>query len=561
MYNEYNDPFLDMASTTVPSDIKEIFKWVEYVYIDNGIVRSATERLVNYFITDVNVVSDSSETVDIVNDVLKAINIKSLLTTVGIDYVVYGNSFSTVYFPFIRMLKCTRCGFEINAKNDLNPDLYKIRVSNKKFVGNCICGAKGVTFEVKDVVSQKKDDFNILRIDPKKIKQKHNIYSGKSDFYWMLSGEFSSYIGDYENDHILRDTPMEILNTIMENKDFRFHSDCIFYIKQPTLSGLDSKWGYPIFLNILKTNYYGRVLRKANEMIANEFIFPYRVLSPGSSTVDPISTLSLSNFVSEMHGMIDRHRDDPLDFLISPVPVQYQAFGGEKKALDVTMEIEAINKDCLHSLNYPAEIYFNTLQINAMPVALRIMEGIWSNLVNGLNGFLQWTVNHICSHFDLASASVNLTKVSFADDMEKKNILMQLASANQVSWISALKQYGIDFETEQETLMRQNKILMGLQKKMEAEAAKESEMGIQKEEQPEQSMDNIEEQAAALADHWATLPDSERKVHMNQMKVENMVLYALASKMWEQKRNSARTLGGNEYLAQHGFTGPTEPPA
>lgn len=549
----FPNPFYDIASTYLPRDIKRTFVWCEYLYFNGTVVKAATDRIIQYFITEIQYKSNTKNT-DKLKEVLeKQLKIKSVLINIGKDYLTYGNSINSIFFPFIRGLKCPACGLEINAKK-----LPEYDYDNEKFKGKCPCG-ETVQFKViqrKDFNTKK---IGVIRIDPKALKIKRHPLSGATEYYWQIPKEYIHKVKNEKDEFFINDTPGEVLHAIAEDEAFKWSDSYIHHIKLPTLAGFPLEWGCPIFLHVLKLNYYASILRRANETIALDFVVPFRVLSPGSNSpnFDPAMQYQLGDFAAQMNSMVRRHRYDPADIQIAPFPVNYQAFGAENKALDVTAEIKSVIEEMLHTLNYPAELFFNTLRIQSFPPALRLFENTWSDLVTGLNGFLQWLTDHITTYMRWPREEVELTKVTIADDIEKRQVLLQLASAQQISMLTALKAYGLDFKDEQKKIADQQKILMDVQREMQEEMAVEQQLS---EGGQGQAMPDINTEAQLKAQEMLKMPHEYRVRALRQLEQMNPTLHAMTKQIMEKARNMSRSQMGLENLAAAGMTGHQVPP-
>ena len=551
--NVFPNPYYDIANTYVPRDIKRTFAWCESLYLSGGILKAATDRIIQYFITEIQYKSQTENTEKLKEILEKKFKIKTVLSDVGRDFMVYGNSINSIYFPFNRMFKCPKCGLEINSKK------IKYDYRDGDFYGNCPCGKKDVKFTAYDMKDKNPELIKLSRLDPKSIDIKRHPLAGVCEHYWDMPNHFISHIKNEKDIFYVNYTQTEILDAIKKEESFKFNQDYVYHIKANTLAGFPLEWGCPIFLHILKLNFYNAVLRRANEAIALDFIIPFRVISPGTSSpnFDPVAQTNLGDFVSRMNMMCQRHKIDPADIQIAPFPINYQAFGAEKKALDVTAEIKSVTEEMLHSLNYPAELFFNSLKIQSFPPALRLFENTWSELVSGFNGILQWIVDHICDFMRWEREEVELTQVTIADDIEKRQVLLQLASAQQISLITGLKAYGLDFKEEQRKIADQQKILMDIQKDIQEEMQTEQ-MLSEGEGQP--AMPDLETQSVQLAQRWLSIPEELRTREMRNMEAMNRTLYAMAKDKMDKIRSTARTDQGYQNLAAAGMTGHMQPP-
>lgn len=548
----FTNPYYDIASSYIPSDIKDVFKVCQYIYYHNGVVRSATDRIAKYFITELKFEGDRTSNTEKVEDaLLKHLKIKHVCANMAIDSIVYGNSITTIYLPFTRYLTCLD-----HPEIEQKADRVKYSFKDYKFHAYCPKCEKERHMQVVDRPLKDPSEINIIRWPLEQIHINKEFFSGKCEYWWKIPEAYKNQVkqnmGDGNiNRLLLNSIPMEVLEAIEHDHDFLIEDRFIHHYRHPSLCGVENQWGFPLFVNLIKLDYHIALMRKANEVVANDYIIPMRIISPGGSGgTDPIQSLSYSNFVSHMQSMIQQHRFDPASAMISPVPVQYQAIGGEAKALDTTDLIKSITEEELHALNYPAELFFNTLNVQAMPTALRLFENNWGYIVNGLNDFVQWVSDHIVDLMGWKGEEVKFTRVTTADDIERRQVLLQLAQANVVSLITALKQYNIDVEEELRNIANQTK--------MQQEIEKELMEDQQKQMAQEQEMTPMDMQGIAIqkAQELINIPqDSVRKQMLMQLKQSDPQLHAMVRIKMDELKSSRGT-----YAAIHAQGGAPMPP-
>lgn len=82
----FADPFLDMASAYMPETIQSALRWCEYIFMTNGTYRQAVDRILSYFITDIEIIGDDNEEKKKWNEFLEDhLNVRQLLHTIGLD--------------------------------------------------------------------------------------------------------------------------------------------------------------------------------------------------------------------------------------------------------------------------------------------------------------------------------------------------------------------------------------------------------------------------------------------------------------------------------------------
>lgn len=552
----FPNPFFDIANTYLPRDIRKTFTWCEHIYMSNGIVRAATDRVAQYFITEIQIKDEDNKNAKELKKLLT--KNKSLYLQACIDSLVYGNSFVAAYLPFVRMLICPHCKASFNAKK------IDYRFTNYKFMISCPnCKASGQAI-VNDHKEKSPGRINFLRIDPKQILINHDIFSGESEYYWNISQTSMKSVitSAITNKLSINAMPIDIMKVIEKNQNFLFSHKKIHHFKNPSLAGVSSQWGFPPYLPIMKLNFYNAVLRRANEAIAMDFIVPFRVLSPRATpSVDPMAMHSSDIFVSKMQDMAHRHRQDPASMQIMPYPVDYQAFGAEGKSLNVTPEIKDNSDEMLNALNFPAELFRNTLQYQAMPSALRMFENTWEYLVDGANGLLQFSADHICGFMGWEQMDVEFLKVKVADDMERKQIFMQLAAAQQISMMTALKPYDLDYATEKKNVMYQAKIDQDIQRDMMRDMKEEASMAPPGNAGAQLSNPaDVLGQATSLAQVMLSMPYEQRRMELRKISQMNPVLHATVLKKMDEIRGQSRTQAGHQAMAQAGMAGAVTPP-
>jgi hypothetical protein len=246
------------------------------------------------------------------------------------------------------------------------------------------------------------------------------------------------------------------------------------------------------------------------------------------------------------------HRRDPADTKIAPIPIGYQAIGGEGKALDLSQNIKSTNEEILNSLGYPSELWYGTLSVQAMPSALRMFENNWHFLINSNNSFLQWVTEKIAAFFDWEEIDVKYRPLKIAEDMERRQILMQMAASRQVSTITSLGQYGIDFKEEQEKMLEEQQIMQDMQRRQMELQAEMQEMatdtggGAPPPGTP--TVYSVEQEADQLAQQLVGMSQSgaQRDVDqtLNDLSQTNSTLYALVKDKMSKIRSQMRSDAG-----------------
>jgi hypothetical protein len=479
----FADPFNDYATTQMPTTMRSALWWSEYIWQVQGTYRMAMERIVSYFLTDIELGGEASDDEkkkykEFLDEQLYALN---FLGQVMRDRLCYGNAFASVVVPFRRYLQCPKTG-----------DMYPLKVAyynfdfkfndQFEFVATCPKTGWRGPWQLIDKPREESDHLILKRWNPHEIELLHDPYTDEVAYLWRIPEYYKRMVKEGNLFHLER-ASKQVLEAIRHNKLFRFNREALFHMKEPTLAGIRNMgWGIPRSLVNYRQIWYVQVLRRYNEAIALDYIVPFRLITPGTSggtsaggiaTNDPMSIYAAGDFRSQVRGMLNRRRRDPASWQMLPFPVNYQMLGGDAKQLAPTEMIQQGYETLLNESGAPVEFYNGSLTIQAAPVALRLFESTHRQLVTDANMFLQWMVNAISRIMSWELVDCTLTRVTIADDMQKQMSALQLMMGQQLSGTSGLAAIGYDWETEQ--------------KRIADEARKQQEMQARQQEEMEQA--------------------------------------------------------------------------
>ena len=480
----FADPFNDLSTTQMPTTMKSALWWSEYIWTVMGTYRMAMERIVSYFITDLELGGDASdeEKVKYKDFLHQQLDILSFLGLMMRDRLCYGNAFASVIVPFRRFLQCPKTG-----------DLYPLKVvynnfnfdftGDFEFVATCPKTGWRGPWQVVDKPREEADHLIMKRWSPHEIEILHDPYTDEVSFLWRIPEYYKRMLRDGNLYHLER-ASRQVLEAVKHDLLFRFNPDTVFHMKEPTLAGIRNMgWGLPRSLINYRQIWYVQVLRRYNEAIALDYVIPFRLITPaaagsGSSvggvmTQDPMSVYSAGDFRSQVKNMVNRRRKDPASWQILPFPVNYQMLGGDANQLAPTELITQGFETLLNETGTPVEFYQGSLSVQAAPIALRLFESTHRQLVADANAFLQWTVNSISRIMSWELVDASLKRVTIADDMQKQMSALQLMMGQQLSGTSGLAAIGYDWETEQ--------------KRIADEARKQQELQARQQEEMEQA--------------------------------------------------------------------------
>ena len=493
-YNEgFPSPFFDMATLAMPEAFKNALEWMEYLFQSQGVVRMAFERIIAYFLTDIDIGSadprhslGDDEKEKWINYLLNTLGMIAVVADMDRDRLCYGNGFATMMVPFRRLLSCPKCrsAWPFHVVSD-SPD-FGYRFQGYEFTATCpVCktgsGYQG-RFDVLDLPDSLEKKLKIKVWNPHQIEIIHDLYSGDCSYVWRIPEDYKRKVrmGD---PYALERIPLPVLKAVQANSLYRFAPDAMFHMKEPTLGGVINRgWGMPRMLTNFRDIWYVQTLRRYNEAIALDYVIPFRVITPmprststggmtDGASVDSLIGNDMGEFVPRVMRMIANRRRNPAQWNALPFPVQYQALGGDAKLFCPSDMMNQGLDTLLNAIGTPSDLYKGTLQLQVAPVALRLFEATFHHLVHGNNDFLRWAIVQSMQLLSWEMISARMKRVTHADDFQRQQAQLQLMMGQAISQTSGLKGIGMDWKDEQRLIAEESRY----QAQLQAEVQKEME--------------------------------------------------------------------------------------
>lgn len=599
----FPSPFMDMASTAMPETLSSTNHWAEYIYYAQGTYRQAIDRIVAYFLTDIEIGAAGDEVGDDEKEkwkelLEKHLSMREVTQSADRDLFWYGNAFLSFVVPFKRFLVCPKCKIQLTLEEVFENSTFGFKFSNFEFHASCPkCRFRGA-WDVKDEPSNQADKLRLKRWSPHEMKLLHDPFTEETAYLWDIPEDYKRLIRNGKLYHLQR-VSQQVLKAIKNNQLFRFAPDVIFHMKEQTLAGINNRgWGISRLLSNFRQVWYVQVLHRYNEAIALDYIIPFRLITPAqkSQAGDPLLSLNLGDAMPQLRRMIAQHRRDPATWHTLGFPVEYQALGGDATKFAPFEMLNQGMETLLNAAGVPVELYKGTLQLQTAPVSLRLFEATWLHMVHANNSLLDWVVRRVSDILNWESVEARHRRVTHADDMQKHMAVLQMAMGGAVSMTSALKALGLDYVDEQRNIMEeartQQEMQADVQKEMEQAAfgqqiaqggmapgtpgaqgagappaaAGGTAMGVDPTTgQPmaagpvtqmidsgsmPQTPEEMMQQAESLAQQLLGLPESQKDSELRALKTKNETMHALVRAKLDQIRGQARQQGGAQLLAQ-----------
>lgn len=588
-------PWLDYSTVAVPDNHELVMWWAQYLWLTDGNFRTAMERVAAHFITTIEFPDLDPGEESMWKDLfLNHMNYRRELMACVYDFICYGNSFVSVYLPFQRFARCAKCYLEqpiahVDYNLSMSSSAPYIVWRRKQACPRC---GNSEPYDVFDRRIQDLDRIKINRYNPSDIELAQNRFSMRKDIYWRISNEDRRDILSKARIHI-DDTPLEVLAAVAVGGKLHFDSDMIIHQEELTVSGVHTRgWGIPRSISNFRTAWLQQLTNKMDQAVAIDYTLGMRVISPHPTAggADPMELSGAESFANNVRSIVEDHRNNPVGYHVSPHPLNYQFLGGEGNNLLPPDKLKFRQQEYLNQLGVPLEYHQMNLSVQAAPMALRMFEAYWQSIPAFYNRLLDWMVKLLSRIYGLPATKVQMQKTTIADDMERKAVLLQLMSANQLSPQTALQPFGIDAHEEVKRVFNHQDYVEKVQAEHDERLAKREEMGVLKgmvsnptpsmlAQQQQQgveaggpggqamamggipqggipgpqsaptSLTEMSEQAQMLAQQLVTMDDYSRKQELKALREGNKELHALVMQNLDDIRSQAASQGKQMLLA------------
>jgi len=474
----YPSPFFDIAQTYMPPTVKELFRWCAYFFYKDPMIGAVVTKIAEYPVTDFVYNADQKHVREAWKHLFEDIlDMKPFLIEIGLDYFCYGNAFVSLNLPFIRWLRCPNPAC-CRMYKLLDPK-FQYKFKNYDFHFTCQGCFKEVVAEIIDRPIRDRTAINFVRWDPRNIEIHYNPITGRSRYRYKIPNKMKTAIREGTRE-ILAEIPKVYFDALKKNRDIALSEKNIFHFKRPTLAEQDMGWGKPLIIHSMGRMFYLYVLRRAQEAIALQRILPLEFIFPqANSAQDPYQHVNLSSWQETVQDEIRKWRIDPNYISVVAVPLGFERLGGDGRALLLGPEIEVTNKEITGGMGVPLEFVFGGLSWSGSSVSLRTLENHFLMYRRLLLRFVNWVKNSIRLFLGMPDVEIGFTEFKMADDVQRKQIVIQLNAANKISDHTMLTELGFDYDDELKMIEKeaeQRNRIQAIVMKAQAEAQGESQI-------------------------------------------------------------------------------------
>lgn len=482
--SKYPNPFDDIASKSMPRSVSTVFDLCEYVYDRDGTYGRAIERVVSYFLTDLVFDEVSAdERTKWIRFSEERLALLSKLKEILENRQCYGNAFISTIVKFQRFLICAHCREFQATLREVYSGGYEFDFRDYSFIARCPLCYRRDKMIVDDKEGSLDRDIILKLWNPKEMHLTHDIYTGENAYWWRIPERYKRQVQSGKL-HFLARVPKSVLEAMRTSQDYLFNDDQILHLKDPTLAGrYNAGWGFPSLFRSYRTLFYVQMLRRYNEALMLDYVVPTRILTPAlhrgasgrggglqGSTPDPLSGANGQMASAFLRRIVSQKNRYPDRIHTVPFPVQYQLLGGDANKLAPHEMLDQGVEQLLNENGVAVSFYKGTLELQQAPTALRLMESTHRHLVRDADRVIRHVVSVAAQTLQWTEPLARLKSITLADDLDKKNMALQLMLNDRVSSQTALDTIGLDADQER------NQIISEKQEDARAEAQAQREM-------------------------------------------------------------------------------------
>lgn len=450
----YTDPYIDIAQFNLPPSQKALMVLCRRLFLTLAPIHAALTKYSNYPITDIVVDAATSairqDWETMVDDVLK---LKKFNQAGTLDYLVQGNLFGSIVFPFTKMLICPECNFEQMAEYAR----YRFnRGGQFDYQGTCPgCRKPNRTFIIEDRPMRGAwNQLSLMRWPPLTIDIDYNPYNPRKAVYFhRIPRELRAQL--IAGNRLLSSTlPIEFLQAARFNKRLRINGDNFFHMARHSVSDIrigGSGWGMPILLPVVKNCYRHALLTRAQEAMAQNRILPLRMIWPTMGQQPAmVGGINLGNWRGHLERQIQLWTRDPNHIGLSPIPMDMGTLGADARPMLMSNELQFTEEGMVVGMGIPKGFVWGDNAYSAAAVALRQLENEFLAHRADMTDLNDGTIRaRIQTYLGWPHCRLKFANLRSADDMQRISIMLQLMSQGVLSKKAVLSELGFDYEVMQ----------------------------------------------------------------------------------------------------------------
>ncbi len=571
------NPVLSTFSSYIPTNIKDIFKWSEFIVSNIPVAAAGVKKISEVVVTNFkyNVGDDFNETDILLKDSWKSllerrIGLKSKLLEINYALETYGNCFVSVYRPFARFIKCPKCGKisvletyphsvkfnvkkvkgSINSDDDENNYDYSKKLKKETsasigIIADTICTKckERLPHKIIDQYTEDVEKINIILWNPHNIDIEFNPINGQHRYYYTPEETLVNNIKS-NNKFFLATTPLELISAILTGKKFKIANDKIYHARRFPMIGASKAWGIPKLISSIPSVISYLIYNKANEKIATDYLVPLRLMYPANGGEELFNFMSGNNLADKLNTVINKWKLDPSAVQIAPFPIGTQQILGDGKMLSLDGELQNKEVAIANALGVPIEFIKGGLSYASQGPSLRLLENQLAKTKYYLDRIIEFIVKEISTIIKKNPIDITLLPFKIIDDLQEKATIVQLAAqgGGMISTGTLLELFNMDANSERRRSMEEQK--EQTKEQLELQHYQQDIQTSIEEKAKQQNIMNqsnfnslntqaLMQEAQQYVSQLEQLDEGQRKSQLDTLSKQNFILYATVRSLLE----------------------------
>lgn len=588
---EFFDPFLTESTQFMPSGLNtDVWQIASYLWGLNKQFSAAMSSIPTYFLTDIEFKTTGKTGDDgeqrwlreFLHDHVKFFS--HIGPKAGQEWACYDNSFVRPLHPFRRQLIDQRNGhstWSISQLQELGPvkfipERMMYEVVDPLTVSRAVDRRSTIQLPFEDTRTEDENELEFSTLDIRDVYCDITPEGRRERLRQIFPADHTRLIRTGDPFYVST-MPKIVIDGSLHNKAYEHKDGTVFHFKSPMIAGILRYCGFgiPQSIQCFRDIYHLRVLRRVDEVIGQDMVIPLKIVSPATGggpdrAVDPI----YGAFAAEMGNIVKAHRSNPYAIHASPFPVTGENLFGNGRELVPVESLDRANMNLMRALRIPAELFEGSMKNDLDPRVLRLFNSAYAHVYQNLNSLLRFIVDMIYLYRKEDKPDVRLKHPSMADDLETRQIVMQLNAAGRVSSETTFRMLGLKDPVVEAAKYMEEQLGVDqeksrLQKKVDSEAQLAllqqqaaaggqaapggAEAGQQTGAAPDGAPPvptsggtdpaSIQALAQTTAERWADMPEGDRTKEMQQLSTTNFNLYSVAQKLLEKIRSRGASIG------------------
>lgn len=481
------DPFTDISQLFLPDNWRDLMRLCQQLYMTMGAYRKAVERVHAYFLTEPEIDGASSDDKkdEYEKQCEEELSVIGLLRAVLDDGACYGNAIRATLPVFERWLASPSGGlyrFE---------DVYYGREFQFQFTADYQFTAidqrdgRRRAFRVVDCELGEHVPLRLWKLNPFDVEIECDTeYSGEKRYNWIVPESYKQKL-KHGNFLTLKNIHKTILEALRKKcRRYELHPGSVFHYAVPAPAGAEAElrgWGCPPIIFHMRALAHAQSYRRFNEAAAQDHLFPMRVITPAAQSMHSNSLAHTSGLFGQQDGadvlrmlrwMAQTHQKDPHAYYAMPFAVDMNMMGLDGTAMATPQLLEAADMALMNDIGIPVDLYNGSLQLQATPVAMRLMESVFRHIPEECDRFMRWIARFLNRSHAWEAVSLKLKKPRIANDIQLLMLKFQMMLSGHMSQTDFMAELNINPKRQRRLIATETReaaeVQMELQKELEA---------------------------------------------------------------------------------------------